>query len=164
MLYFIFSENLFNKLFPEAPRIPNQDSLGTQAAVLGAALPFGFAAVNCLRGDCDLSISPNIGANIDPNTGRIVPALSGNVQVGNDNVVNPTFNFGAQLDQDSDGPLPVAPIIGSGINIGDSGSGGPTANVGTNVALSNGEPRPHFSGSFGLAAFNLGNALSGLGR
>jgi len=157
-------QNLFEQLIPQAPHLNNQDSLGTQAAVLSSAIPLGFAAVNCLMGDCDLSIQPHIGANIDPDTGRIVPAGSLNFQVGNDNIVNPTFNVGAQLDDDSDLPLPVAPVVGTGINIGDQSSGAPTANVGSNFALSNGEVNSQFGGNVGLGAVNIGNLLAGLGR
>jgi len=157
-------QNLFERLIPQAPHLNNQDNLATQAAVLGSAIPFGFAAVNCLMGDCDLSIQPHIGANIDPETGSIVPAISANVQVGNDNVVNPTFNVGAQFDDDSDLPLPVAPVVGSGINIGDQSSGSPTANVGSNFVLSNGDVNSQFGGNLGLGAINLGNILNSLGR
>ena len=134
--------------------------MGTQAAVIASAIPFGFAVVNCLMGDCDLSVQPHIGANIDPDTGRIVPAISANFQVGDDNIVNPTFNVGAQFDDDSDLPLPVAPVVGTGINIGDQSSGAPTANVGSNFALSNGEVNSQFGGNFGLGAFNIGNPFS----
>ena len=160
----MITENLFKRLIPQAPRLQNQNNLATQAAVLGSAVPIGFAAVNCLMGDCDLSVSPNIGANADPITGEIVPAFSANVQVGNDNVVNPTFNVGAQLDHNSDGPLPIAPVVGTGINIGDSSDGGPTANVGSNFAISNGEANAQAGGNFGLGGFNLGNLLGGFGR
>ena len=154
---------MFNRFIPQAPQLQNQNSIGTHAQVLSSALPIGFAAFNCLTGDCDLSVSPNIGANVDPNTGRIVPAVSANVQVGNDNVVNPTFNVGAQLDQNSDGPLPVAPVIGTGITIGDSSSGQPTANINSNVAISNGQANSQFGGNFGLGAFNFGNPFAALG-
>ena len=115
-------------------------------------------------GDCDLSIQPHIGANIDPNTGEIVPAISANFQVGDNNVVNPTFNVGAQFDDDSSLPLPVAPVVGTGINIGDQSSGAPTANVGSNFALSNGAVNSQFGGNFGLGAFNVGNLFEAFGK
>jgi len=154
----------FNRFLPSVPQVQNQGSLGTQAAVVGSALPLGFIAFNVLRGDTDLSVSPNVALNIDPNTGRLAPAVTANVQVGNDNVVNPTFNVGAQLDQNSNGGLPIAPVVGTGINIGDASSGQPTGNVGSNFALSNGQANAQFGGGLGLGAFNLGNPFAGFGR
>ena len=164
ILILIITESIFERLIPQAPRLSNQDQLATQAAVIGSAIPIGFAAVNCLMGDCDLSIQPHIGANIDPETGEISPAVSAHFQVGNDNLVNPTFNFGAQFDDDSDLPLPVAPVVGSGINIGDQSSGAPTANVGSNFAFSNGDVHSQFGGNFGLGALNIGNPFELFGR
>jgi len=156
----------FNRFLPQTPQLQNQGSLGTQAAVVGSALPLGFIAFNVLRGDTDLSVSPNVALNVDPNTGRLAPAVSANVQVGNDNVVNPTFNVGAQLDQNNNGAfgLPIAPVVGTGINIGDASSDRPTGNVGSNFALSNGQANAQFGGGLGLGAFNLGNPLAGFGR
>ena len=160
----LFSEFNFNRFIPQTPQLQNQQSLGTQAAVVGSALPLGFIAFNVLRGDTDLAVSPNIGLNVDPNTGRLAPSVSANVQVGNDNPVNPTFNIGAQLDQNSNGGLPIAPVVGTGINIGDASSGQPTGNVGSNFALSNGQANAQFGGGLGLGAFNLGNPFAGFGR
>jgi len=156
--------NNFNRFLPQAPQLQNQNNLGTQAAVVGSAIPLGFIAFNVLRGDTDLSVSPNVALNVDPNTGRLAPAVTANVQVGNDNVVNPTFNVGAQLDQNSNGGLPIAPVVGTGINIGDASSGQPTGNVGSNFALSNGQANAQFGGGLGLGAFNLGNPFAGFGR
>ena len=160
----LFSE--FNRFLPPTPQLQNQQSLGTQAAVIGSALPLGFIAFNVLRGDTDLSVSPNVGLNIDPNTGRLAPSVSANVQVGNDNPVNPTFNIGGQLDTSGGGigGLPIAPVVGTGINIGDASSGQPTGNVGSNFALSNGQANAQFGGGLGLGAFNLGNPFAGFGR
>ena len=157
-------ENNFNRFLPQAPALQNQNNLGTQAAVIGSALPLGFIAFNVLRGDTDLSVSPNVALNVDPNTGKLAPAVTANVQVGNDNVVNPTFNVGAQLDQNSNGGLPIAPVVGTGINIGDASSGKPTGNVGSNFALSNGQANAQFGGGLGLGAFNLGNPFAAFGR
>lgn len=156
----------FNRFLPPTPQLQNQGSLGTQAAVVGSALPLGFIAFNVLRGDTDLAVSPNIGLNVDPNTGRLAPSVSANVQVGNDNVVNPTFNVGAQLSQNNNGfgGLPIAPVVGTGINIGDASSGRPTGNVGSNFALQNGQANAQFGGGLGLGAFNLGNPFAGFGR
>jgi hypothetical protein len=158
--------NGFNRFLPQAPQLQNQQSFGTQAAVIGSALPLGFIAFNVLRGDTDLSVSPNIGLNVDPNTGRLAPSVSAAVQVGNDNVVNPTFNVGGQLDTSGGGfaGLPIAPTIGTGINIGDSSSGQPTGNVGSNFALSNGQANAQFGGGLGLGGFNLGNPFAAFGR
>ena len=164
ILISIITESIFERLIPQAPHLSNQDRLATQAAVIGSAIPIGFAAVNCLMGDCDLSIQPHIGANIDPETGEISPAVSAHFQVGNDNLVNPTFHFGAQFDDDSDLLIPVAPVVGSGVNIGDQSSGAPTANVGSNFALSNGEVHSQFGGNFGLGALNIGNPFELFGR
>lgn len=151
----------FNRFLPPVPQLQNQGSLGTQAAVLGSAIPLGFIAFNVFRGDTDLTVSPNVALNIDPNTGRLAPAVTANVQVGNDNVVNPTFNVGAQFDQNSNGGLPIAPVIGTGINLGDASSGQPTGNVGSNFALSNGQANAQFGGGLGLGGFNLGNPFGG---
>jgi len=156
--------NNFNRFLPQAPALQNQNNLGTQAAVVGSAIPLGFIAFNVLRGDTDLSVSPNVALNVDPNTGKLAPAVTANVQVGNDNVVNPTFNVGAQLDQNSNGGLPIAPVVGTGINIGDASSGKPTGNVGSNFALSNGQANAQFGGGLGLGAFNLGNPFAAFGR
>jgi len=158
------AQNNFNRFLPQAPQLQNQNNLGTQAAVVGSAIPLGFIAFNVLRGDTDLSVSPNVALNVDPNTGRLSPAVTANVQVGNDNVVNPTFNVGAQLDQNSNGGLPIAPVVGTGINIGDASSGQPTGNVGSNFALSNGQANAQFGGGLGLGAFNLGNPFAAFGR
>merc|ERR1712183_1133000 len=151
--------NNFNRFLPQAPALQNQGSLGTQAAVIGSALPLGFIAFNVLRGDTDLSVAPNVALNVDPNTGALRPAVTANVQVGNDNVVNPTFNVGGQLDTSGNGAfgLPVAPVVGTGINIGDQSTGQPTGDVGSNFALSNGQANAQFGGGLGLGAFNLGN-------
>lgn len=157
--YLYISE--FNRFLPPVPQLQNQGSLGTQAAVLGSAIPLGFIAFNVFRGDTDLTVSPNVALNIDPNTGRLAPAVTANVQVGNDNVVNPTFNVGAQFDQNSNGGLPIAPVIGTGINLGDASSGQPTGNVGSNFALSNGQANAQFGGGLGLGGFNLGNPFGG---
>ena len=46
----------------------------------------------------------------------------------------------------------------------DQSSGDPTANVGSNFALSNGEVSSQFGGNLGLGAINLGNILNALGR
>ena len=159
-LFFLIAEvNNFNRFLPQAPALQNQGSLGTQAAVVGSALPLGFIAFNVLRGDTDLSVAPNVALNVDPNTGALRPAVTANVQVGNDNVVNPTFNVGGQLDTSGNGAfgLPVAPVVGTGINIGDQSTGQPTGNVGSNFALSNGQANAQFGGGLGLGAFNLGN-------
>lgn len=153
----------FNRFLPPVPQLQNQGSLGTQAAVLGSAIPLGFIAFNVFRGDTDLTVSPNVALNIDPNTGRLAPAVTANVQVGNDNVVNPTFNVGAQFDQNSNGGLPIAPVIGTGINLGDASSGQPTGNVGSNFALSNGQANAQFGGGLGLGGFNLGNPFQNFG-
>jgi len=158
------AQNHFNRFLPQAPQLQHQNNLGTQAAVIGSALPLGFIAFNVLRGDTDLSVSPNVALNVDPNTGKLAPAVSANVQVGNDNVVNPTFNVGAQLDHSSNGGLPIAPVVGTGINLGDASSGKPTANVGSNFALNNGQANAQFGGGLGLGAFNLGNPFAGFGR
>jgi len=157
-------QNNFNRFLPQAPALQHQNNLGTQAAVVGSAIPLGFIAFNVLRGDTDLSVSPNVALNVDPNTGKLAPAVTANVQVGNDNVVNPTFNVGAQLDQNSNGGLPIAPVVGTGINIGDASSGKPTGNVGSNFALSNGQANAQFGGGLGLGAFNLGNPFAAFGR
>lgn len=154
----------FSRFLPQAPQLQHQNNLGTQAAVVGSAIPLGFIAFNVLRGDTDLSVSPNVALNVDPNTGKLAPAVSANVQVGNDNIVNPTFNVGAQLDHNSNGGLPIAPVIGTGINLGDASSGKPTGNVGSNFALSNGQANAQFGGGLGLGAFNLGNPFAGFGR
>jgi len=154
----------FNRFLPQTPQLQNQQSLGTQAAVIGSALPLGFIAFNALRGDTDLFVSPNVALNVDPNTGRLAPAITANVQVGNDNIVNPTFNVGAQLDQNSNGGLPIAPVFGTGINLGDASSGQPTGNVGSNFALSNGQANAQFGGGLGLGGFNLGNPFAAFGR
>jgi hypothetical protein len=158
--------NNFNRFFPQAPQLQNQNSLGTQAAVLGSAVPLGFIAFNALRGDTDISVSPNVALNIDPNTGRLAPAVTAAVQVGNDNPVNPTINLGGQLDTSGGGigGLPIAPVIGTGLNIGDASSGQPTGNVGSNFAFSNGQVNSQFGGGLGLGAFNLGNPFAGFGR
>merc|ERR1712203_468029 len=157
-------QNNFNRFLPQAPALQHQNNLGTQAAVVGSAIPLGFMGFNVLRGDTDLSVSPNVALNVDPNTGKLAPAVSANVQVGNDNVVNPTFNVGAQLDHNSNGGLPIAPVVGTGINLGDASSGKPTGNVGSNFALSNGQANAQFGGGLGLGAFNLGNPFAAFGR
>jgi len=156
----------FNRFLPAAPQLQHQNNLGTQAAVVGSAIPLGFIAFNVLRGDTDLSVSPNVALNVDPNTGKLAPAVSANVQVGNDNIVNPTFNVGGQLDTSGGGigGLPIAPVVGTGINLGDASSGKPTGNVGSNFALSNGQANAQFGGGLGLGAFNLGNPFAAFGR
>ena len=162
--YLYISE--FNRFLPAAPQLQHQNNLGTQAAVIGSAIPLGFIAFNVLRGDTDLSVSPNVALNVDPNTGKLAPAVSANVQVGNDNIVNPTFNVGGQLDTSGGGigGLPIAPVVGTGINLGDASSGKPTGNVGSNFALSNGQANAQFGGGLGLGAFNLGNPFAAFGR
>merc|ERR1712203_1165686 len=159
-------QNNFNRFLPQAPALQHQNNLGTQAAVVGSAIPLGFIAFNVLRGDTDLSVAPNVALNVDPNTGALRPAVTANVQVGNDNAVNPTFNVGGQLDTSGNGAfgLPVAPVVGTGINIGDQSTGQPTGNVGSNFALSNGQANAQFGGGLGLGAFNLGNPFAAFGR
>ena len=43
---YTFSENNFNRFLPQAPQLQNQNNLGTQAAVIGSAIPLGFIAFN----------------------------------------------------------------------------------------------------------------------
>jgi len=136
-----------------------QANLGSQAAVVAGALPLAFVGFNVLRGDTDLSVSPQLGLNVDPATGQLRPNIQANVQVGNDNAVNPTINLGAQLG-DNGGGLPFTPTVGTGVNIGDASRGTLTGNVGANAAITNQGINPQLGGGASLGALNFGNPLS----
>ena len=69
----------FGNLFQ--PPQANLNDPATQIAGIGAIGTTLFAGANCLSGNCDVSVRPNLGVNFDPNTGQLAPALSANVQV-----------------------------------------------------------------------------------
>jgi hypothetical protein len=66
--------------FFQPPRA-NLNDPATQIAGIGAIGTTLFAGANCLSGNCDVSVRPNVGLNFDPNTGQLAPAVSANVQV-----------------------------------------------------------------------------------
>ena len=65
---------------PQFPEFDTSDPATQLAGVatLGATL---FAGYNCLTGNCNIRVRPNLGLNYDPKTGRLAPALGANVQV-----------------------------------------------------------------------------------
>ena len=69
----------FGNLFQ--PPQANLNDPAAQIAGIGAIGTTLFAGANCLSGNCDVSVRPNLGVNFDPNTGQLAPALSANVQV-----------------------------------------------------------------------------------
>merc|ERR1712038_25663 len=149
-----------NRFLPfQPPQVNNQQNLGSQAALIGSALPLAFVGFNVLRGDTDLSVSPQLGVNVDPATGQLRPNIQADVQVGNDNVVNPTINLGAQLGGNTGG-LPFTPTVGTGVNIGDASKGPLTGNIGANAAITDQGLNPQFGGGASIGALNFGNPLS----
>ncbi len=76
----IYSICIFNATDPQFPQINTDDPATrlTGIATLGATLLAGY---KCLTGDCNVHVRPNLGLNYDPNTGKLSPALTANVQV-----------------------------------------------------------------------------------
>ena len=108
-----------------------------------------------LSGNDRIRLRPNLGLNFNPNTGQINPALTANVQVG-DGPVAPSFNIGGQLDANSNGPIPVAPVVGTGLNFGDS-NGNFNPAVTSNFAIQNGQANAQLGAGANFGGFNLGN-------
>ena len=115
-----------------------------------------------LSGDTDLSVSPHLGVNVDPATGKVKPSLQANFQFGQGGPLNPSLNLGGEFN--TAGGLPVSPTVGSGFNTGDASGGLPTANVGSNVAIGSQGAKPQFGTGASFGAVSLGNPLNaGLG-
>lgn len=83
------------------------------------------------------------------------PAVTANVQVG-DGPVAPTFNVGGQFDPNSGNGIPIAPVVGTGLNIGDS-NGNFNPALTSNFALSNGQANPQFGAGANIGSFDFGN-------
>merc|ERR1711974_208284 len=101
----------------EKPR-SMQSMLGSNAALVSSALPLGFMGFKILQGDTDLSVSPHLGFNVDPSSGKIKPSVQANFQFGQGGPLNPSLNLGGELG--SSGGIPVSPTLGSGFNTGDA--------------------------------------------
>ena len=67
----------------------------------------------------------------------------------------PSFNVGGQFDPNNNG-IPIAPVVGSGLNIGDS-TGAFNPAVTSNFALQNGEANAQFGGGANIGSLDLGN-------
>jgi len=135
----------FEKLFSD----PN-----TQIAALAGLGVVALAANNVLSGNDRIRIRPNLGFNYNPETSALTPSLTANVQVG-DGHVAPSFNVGGQFDPNNNG-IPVAPVVGTGLNIGDS-SGAFNPAVTSNFALQNGQANAQFGGGANIGSLDLGN-------
>lgn len=70
--------------------------------------------------------------------------------------LTPSFNVGGQFDPNSQNGIPIAPVVGTGLNIGDS-QGGLSGSINSNVALQNGQANPQFGAGANIGAFNLGS-------
>ncbi|CAB4062209.1 unnamed protein product [Lepeophtheirus salmonis] len=101
----------------------------------------------------ELSIRPTIGAIVGSD-GRLKPNLGAAVQVGNNDLANPTFNVGASLDNQN--PNGFTPFFGSGLSVGPN-NGGLNPAVNTGFEVQNGQANPFLGGSLGIGSFNLGN-------
>ena len=84
------------------------------------------------------------------------------IQVGNNGIVNPTFNVGGQFNPNSGSALPITPFVGTGLNVGGN-NGGFNPALTSNFALQDGQARPQFGGGLNLGSFGLGNPLQFLG-
>eukprot|EP00096_Caligus_rogercresseyi_P001903 TRINITY_DN1336_c0_g1_i1.p1 TRINITY_DN1336_c0_g1~~TRINITY_DN1336_c0_g1_i1.p1 ORF type:complete len:201 (-),score=67.31 TRINITY_DN1336_c0_g1_i1:109-711(-) len=100
-----------------------------------------------------LSIRPTLGAHIGSD-GRLKPNLGAALQVGNNDLANPTFNVGASLDNQN--PNGFTPFFGSGLSVGPN-NGGLNPSVNTGFEVQNGQANPFLGGSLGIGSFNLGN-------
>ena len=81
-----------------------------------------------------------------------------------DGHVAPSFNVGGQFDPNNESGIPVAPVVGTGLNIGHSHDvfGVPiNPAVTSNFALQNGEANPQFGGGANVGSLDLSN-LGGL--
>jgi hypothetical protein len=131
-------------------------------AGLGGLGVTAFAASNFFSGNDRIRVRPNLGLNFNPETGQLAPAVTANFQVG-DGPVAPTFNFGGQFDPNSNNGIPIAPVVGTGLNIGDS-NGGFNPAVTSNFALQNGQANAQFGGGANIGSFDLGNFGNLFGR
>ena len=77
--------------------------------------------------------------------------------------LTPSFNVGGQFDPNSQNGIPIAPVVGTGLNIGDS-QGGLSGSINSNVALQNGQANPQFGAGANIGAFNLGSLGGFFGR
>ena len=77
--------------------------------------------------------------------------------------LTPSFNVGGQFDPNSQNGIPIAPVVGTGVNIGDS-QGGLSGSINSNVALQNGQANPQFGAGANIGAFNLGSLGGFFGR
>ena len=150
-----------SRFLPGAPAV-NFNSPSTQLAGLGALGTGIFAASNVASGNDQISVRPNLGVNFNPETGELAPAVTANVQVG-DGPVAPTFNVGGQFDPNSNNGIPIAPVVGTGLNIGD-GNGGFNPAVTSNFALQNGQANAQFGAGANVGSFNLGSLGGFFGR
>ena len=121
-----------------------------------------FAASNIASGNDQISINPNVGFNFNPETGALTPAVTANVQVG-DGPVAPSFNVGGQFDPNSNSGIPIAPVVGTGLNFGD-GNGGFRPGVTSNFALQNGQANAQFGAGANVGGFQLGSLGGFFGR
>ena len=136
-----------------------RSSLGKNAALVTSALPLGFLGFKVLTGDTDISVSPQLGVNLDPHTGHFKPSIQANLQFGRGGPLNPTLSVGSQFDPGSGG-VPLSPTLGSGVNTGDASHGIPTANVGSNVAVGAQGTKPQFGTGASFGAVSLGNPIN----
>ena len=139
----------------------NFNSQSTQLAGLGGLGVTAFAASNIFSGNDNIRVRPNVGLNFNPETGALSPAVTANFQVG-DGPVAPTFNVGGQFDPNSNNGIPIAPVVGTGLNIGGGDSFNPALT--SNFALQNGQANAQFGGGANIGSFNLGSLFNGRRR
>merc|ERR1712012_162328 len=96
----------------------NTNDGATQLAGLGSLGVGAFALGNVLSGNDNVRLSPQFGANFDPNSGAISPTLGLNAQVG-DGPVAPSFGVGGQFNTQNGQLQP----FGTGVNIGGLSNG-----------------------------------------
>ena len=148
------------RFLPGAPSV-NFNDPNTQIAGLAGLGVTAFAAGNVLSGNDQIRVRPNLGFNFNPQTQALTPALTANVQVG-DGPITPSFNVGGQFDPNSQSGIPIAPVVGTAVNIGDED--GLSGSIGTNVALQNGQANPQFGAGGNIGSFNLGSLGGFFGR
>ncbi len=74
-----------------------------------------------------------------------------------------TTKFSGQFDPNAQNGIPIAPVVGTGLNVGDS-NGGFNPALTSNFALQNGQANAQFGAGANVGAFNLGSLGGFFGR
>ena len=80
-----------------------------------------------------------------------------------DGPVAPSINVGGQFDPNTNNGIPIAPVVGTGLNIGES-NGALNPAVTSNFALQNGQANAQFGGGANIGSLDFGTIGKLFGR